>query len=54
MKTLKWKLNPPTINFWAQFFLKEWDLYIQHFSNNNFVPDLLQSIAFKEPNEQSY
>lgn len=24
---LQWKLNPPTLNFYMLFFMKEWDLF---------------------------
>jgi hypothetical protein len=28
LKALKWKLTPPTLNMWANWYMSQWDLYI--------------------------
>jgi hypothetical protein len=28
LKTLDWKLNPPTLLFYCQFYMAEWDNYV--------------------------
>lgn len=29
LKSLKYKMNPVTINAWASFYLVQWDLYME-------------------------
>lgn len=59
LKTLKWMLVPPTLNTWAQWYLSQWDLYIEksayaieHPLAKALGKDAL--IQFKQPNEKSY
>jgi hypothetical protein len=36
MKTLKYNLNPPTINMWANKVMQQWDLFLD---NTNILKD---------------
>ena len=60
LKKLKWTLVPPTLNTWAQWYLSQWDLFIEQsplatthpfimsFENGGLV------VQFRQPTEQSY
>ena len=59
LKTLKWMLTPPTLNTWAQWYMSQWDLYIEKSSYATehpvfeaFGKDAI--IQFKQPSEKSY
>ena len=28
-KALKWKLTPPTLNMWSNWYMTQWDLFIE-------------------------
>lgn len=57
LKTLKFRLNPCTITFWADWMMFQWDMVIEEKEG---VPDSLlmnfshDSLQFKQPNENSY
>lgn len=48
LKTLKFKLNPPTINFWLNWYLSQWDVFIDTYPKPDQGNFLL--IQFKQPN----
>jgi len=58
IKNLKWFLNPPTLSTWANYYMCQWDLYVEHtdFAKNHpLVRDNEEGlIQYKQPNEKSY
>jgi len=57
-KTLKWELAPPTLNMWGNWYMGQWDTYIQvsEYARGHV---LIQSVSdpmvvFKLPNEKAY
>lgn len=59
LRTLRWNLVPPTLNTWAQWYLSQWDLYIEKSPYALSHPLILSLgkeaiIQFRQPNEDSY
>ena len=59
LKTLKWMLVPPTLNTWTQWYLSQWDLYIEKSSyalNHKLAAMLGKNffLQFRQPTENSY
>jgi len=56
-KTLKWELAPPTLNMWANWYMRKWDFYIQYseYAINHILIKSLNDpiVVFKVPNEKS-
>jgi len=56
--TLSWHLTPPTLNTWRNWYMEQWDAYVQYnnYAKNNILikslPDDL--ILFKVSNEKAY
>jgi len=46
---INWKFSPPTLSFWANYILNQWDLFIINNTDTTFM-----HIAFKEKNNDSY
>ena len=53
LQALKFRINPITINNWAQIFLGEWDNYFM-MSLENELNSFEVCLTFKQPNESSY
>jgi hypothetical protein len=57
-KTLQWELSPPTLNMWANWYMRQWDFYIQYseYAMNHILVKSLNDpiVVFKVPNEKSY
>lgn len=54
-KKLDYKITPPTINMWANWYINQWDKFIEEekkVSFNKIFKDMIPK--FKNPNEQSY
>lgn len=55
---MKWELAPPTLNMWTNWYIGQWDTYIQFNEaarNNELVKSLQDPIVvFKLPNDKSY
>ncbi len=49
-QTLKWRLNPPTLNMWANRIAQHWDLYLDHHVQNlpNLILTNMDHIKFKD------
>ncbi len=57
-KALKWLLTPPTLNTWANWYMNQWDLYVERSEFAQSHP-LIQAIKedliqFKQSNQKSY
>lgn len=55
MQVLKWQLNPPTINMWANRVMKQWDDYIatnEEARNHALIRE--RPLLFKQSNEESF
>lgn len=57
-KTLQWELAPPTLNMWANWYMRQWDFYIQY---SDYAMDhiLVKSlgdpiVVFKVPNAKAF
>jgi len=57
-KALKWLLTPPTLNTWANWYMNQWDLYVErseHAQNHPLIQSLNgEMIQFKQSNQKSY
>ena len=54
---LKWSLNSPTLNSWANWYLSQWDLYLETIptSMNSLLSNgTAKRLFFKRPCEESY
>jgi len=55
---LNWHLAPPTLNMWANWYMSQWDSYIQYNMyalNHPLILSLYDPImVFKQPNDKSY
>lgn len=57
IKALNWKLTPPTMNNWAQWYLNQWDLFIERIisdGNPEFSSLLKEVVFFRKQNDKSY
>ena len=55
--TLDFKLNPPTLNLWANWYMNQWDNFIMSDSfvqEHPMIRDSCIVVQFKQGNEQSY
>ena len=57
-KALKWLMTPPTLNTWANWYMNQWDLYVERSAFAQSHP-LIQAIKedliqFKQSNQKSY
>jgi hypothetical protein len=55
-KTLRWRIMPPTLMIWLNWYVSQWDLYISSFEENKqLMIEKYEYIAqFKTPDEESY
>ena len=55
---MKWFLNPPSLSTWANWYMCQWDLYVENseFANSHPLTTSCEDglIQFKQPNEKSY
>ena len=51
---MKYFLNPPTLNMWANWYMNQWDLFIENKENFSHFNFSLKLVQFKAPNEKSY
>jgi hypothetical protein len=51
MTSLKWELNPPTLNLWLNWYMGQWDIFI---SDKNELLSLGKNLYFKKVSEESY
>ena len=57
IQKLKWIMNPPTLGTWSNWYLSQWDLYIESAPfaiNHPLVQKLDEPIQFRKPCEKSY
>ncbi|KRX03099.1 Cyclin-like protein [Pseudocohnilembus persalinus] len=61
LNILSWQTNPPTLNMWGNFYLLQWDMYIENseFASNHPLilqnnPNIQLPIQFKQANDSSY
>lgn len=51
-KTLGYKITPPTINMWANWYINQWDKFVDEEKKTNFSVIFKQGVPkFKTPNE---
>jgi hypothetical protein len=56
-KYLKWLVNPPTINMWLNWYMSQWDIYVEHSpyaKDHPIFENEENRLQFKQPNEKSY
>ena len=55
-RTLRWQLNPPTINMWANRIMQQWDSYIEQndYARSHVLVNEHPGIFFKKPSEESF
>lgn len=57
-KALKWMLTPPTVSTWANWYMNQWDLYIERSQYAQGHPLVMANgddlIQFKQSNQKSY
>lgn len=57
MQTLKFMVNPPTLNMWGNWFMSQWDIFVASSSNDlalSFADSFDRLPQFKQPDEISY
>lgn len=58
LKVLKWLLTPPTLNTWANWYMNQWDLYVEHseYAKNHLLvhSNKIELMQFKQSNQISY
>ena len=59
LRKLRWMLVPPTLTTWTQWYLSQWDLYIEKASHASAHPLIVSLgneaiVQFRQPHERSY
>ena len=57
-KALKWQLAPPTMCMWSNWYMSQWDIYLETCPYAQSHPLVLRTsenpVQFKQPYESSY
>ena len=54
ISTLKWELTPPTLNTWLNWYISQWDIFLESFYNDKIYSTYNIKLYFKRADDTSY